>query len=118
MDPTTPKVSVSAHTAEVNAISFNPFNEFLLATGSLLFLPLEMFLLLIFIHSSLPGSADKSVGLWDLRNPNKPIYSLLGHTDEIFQVIQPFKIQKTESKKSFVVFYVEYFSISSSHSFR
>jgi hypothetical protein len=35
---------VNAHGAEVNAISFNPFNEFLVATGMTLLL---LFLLLL-----------------------------------------------------------------------
>eukprot|EP01118_Nematostelium_gracile_P018389 TRINITY_DN8153_c0_g1_i1.p1 TRINITY_DN8153_c0_g1~~TRINITY_DN8153_c0_g1_i1.p1 ORF type:complete len:426 (+),score=104.75 TRINITY_DN8153_c0_g1_i1:131-1279(+) len=56
--------SVEAHTAEVNCLSFNPFNEFILATGS----------------------ADKNVALWDLRNLKEKLHSFQGHTDEIFQV--------------------------------
>ena len=48
----------------MNAISFNPFNDYLLATGS----------------------ADKKVNLWDVRQCQKPIHSLEGHTDEVFQV--------------------------------
>jgi len=64
VDHNSPTVVVPAHGAEVNAISFNPFNEFLVATGS----------------------ADKTVGLWDLRRPTKCVYSLESHTDEIFQV--------------------------------
>ncbi|EHB07460.1 Histone-binding protein RBBP4 [Heterocephalus glaber] len=39
-----PSHSVDAHTAEVNCLSFNPYSEFILATGS----------------------ADKTVALWDL----------------------------------------------------
>merc|ERR1712013_464861 len=41
-----PSHTVDAHTAEVNCLSFNPYSEFILATGS----------------------ADKTVALWDLRN--------------------------------------------------
>mmetsp|Transcript_6647 Transcript_6647/g.10055 ORF Transcript_6647/g.10055 Transcript_6647/m.10055 type:complete len:427 (-) Transcript_6647:164-1444(-) len=63
-DPTTPTACVTAHEAEINAISFNPFNDYLAATGS----------------------ADKKVNLWDLRQIHKPIHSLEGHTDEVFQV--------------------------------
>lgn len=37
---------VQAHAGEINCLSFNPFNEFLLATGS----------------------ADRTVALWDSRN--------------------------------------------------
>jgi len=56
--------SVEAHAAEVNCLSFNPFNEFILATGS----------------------ADKKVALWDMRNLKAKLHSFQGHTDEIFQV--------------------------------
>mmetsp|Transcript_17063 Transcript_17063/g.23667 ORF Transcript_17063/g.23667 Transcript_17063/m.23667 type:complete len:433 (+) Transcript_17063:133-1431(+) len=63
-EPDNPTVSVTAHSAEVNAISFNPFNEYLVATGS----------------------ADKKVNLWDLRQCYKSVHTLEGHTDEVFQV--------------------------------
>eukprot|EP00004_Rigifila_ramosa_P001621 TRINITY_DN11594_c0_g1_i1.p1 TRINITY_DN11594_c0_g1~~TRINITY_DN11594_c0_g1_i1.p1 ORF type:complete len:420 (+),score=100.39 TRINITY_DN11594_c0_g1_i1:1-1260(+) len=56
--------SVEAHTAEVNCLSFNPFGEFLVATGS----------------------ADKTVALWDLRNLKRKLSSFDSHTDEVFQV--------------------------------
>jgi len=56
--------SVEAHSAEVNCLSFNSFNEFILATGS----------------------ADKKVALWDMRNLKAKLHSFQGHTDEIFQV--------------------------------
>ncbi|KHJ49408.1 WD domain, G-beta repeat protein [Trichuris suis] len=55
---------VEAHTAEVNCLSFNPFSEYILATGS----------------------ADKTVALWDLRNLKLKLHSFESHTDEIFQV--------------------------------
>ncbi|KAM4905803.1 LOW QUALITY PROTEIN: histone-binding protein RBBP7 [Sylvia borin] len=55
---------VDAHTAEVNCLSFNPYSEFILATGS----------------------ADKTVTLWDLRNLKLKLYSFESHKDEIFQV--------------------------------
>uniref|UniRef100_A0AAQ5YTF1 Histone-binding protein RBBP4-like N-terminal domain-containing protein n=1 Tax=Amphiprion ocellaris TaxID=80972 RepID=A0AAQ5YTF1_AMPOC len=56
--------SVDAHTAEVNCLSFNPYSEFILATGS----------------------ADKTVALWDLRNLKLKLHSFESHKDEIFQV--------------------------------
>eukprot|EP01137_Pigoraptor_chileana_P025001 Opistho-2@93833 len=64
---TTNKAShvVEAHTAEVNCLSFNPFTEFIVATGS----------------------ADKTVALWDLRNLKRKLHTFEGHTDEIFQVL-------------------------------
>jgi histone-binding protein RBBP4 len=62
--PSSPAQQVEAHTLEVNCLSFNPFNEFILATGS----------------------ADKKVALWDMRNLKNKLHSFQGHTDEIFQV--------------------------------
>ncbi|XP_047219329.1 histone-binding protein RBBP7-like [Girardinichthys multiradiatus] len=56
--------SVDAHTAEVNCLSFNPYSEFIPATGS----------------------ADKTVALWDLRNLKLKLHSFEFHKDEIFQV--------------------------------
>jgi len=55
---------VDAHSAEVNCLSFNPYSEFILATGS----------------------ADKTVALWDLRNLKLKLHSFESHRDEIFQV--------------------------------
>ncbi|KRX22889.1 putative histone-binding protein Caf1, partial [Trichinella nelsoni] len=55
---------VDAHSAEVNCLSFNPFSEYILATGS----------------------ADKTVALWDLRNAKLKLHSFESHKDEIFQV--------------------------------
>ena len=59
-----PSHIVDAHTAEVNCLSFNPYSEFILATGS----------------------ADKTVALWDLRNLKLKLHSFESHKDEIFQV--------------------------------
>ncbi|KAH6928166.1 hypothetical protein HPB50_012356 [Hyalomma asiaticum] len=59
-----PSHTVDAHTAEVNCLSFNPYSEFILATGS----------------------ADKTVALWDLRNLKLKLHSFESHKDEIFQV--------------------------------
>merc|ERR1711890_209557 len=49
--------------AEVNCLSFNPYSEFILATGS----------------------ADKTVALWDLRNLKLKLHSFESHKDEIVQ---------------------------------
>ncbi|GMT00568.1 hypothetical protein PENTCL1PPCAC_22742, partial [Pristionchus entomophagus] len=62
--PTKPSQTVEAHAAEVNCLSFNPYSEFILATGS----------------------ADKTVALWDLRNLKLKLHSFESHKDEIFQV--------------------------------
>uniref|UniRef100_A0A286XM10 Histone-binding protein RBBP4-like N-terminal domain-containing protein n=1 Tax=Cavia porcellus TaxID=10141 RepID=A0A286XM10_CAVPO len=48
----------------MNCLSFNPYSEFILATGS----------------------ADKTVALWDLRNLKLKLHSFESHKDEIFQV--------------------------------
>ncbi|KAK0422688.1 hypothetical protein QR680_007721 [Steinernema hermaphroditum] len=61
---TKPVHVVDAHSAEVNCLSFNPFTEFILATGS----------------------SDKTVALWDLRNLKMKLHSFESHTDEVFQV--------------------------------
>ncbi|XP_012887563.1 PREDICTED: histone-binding protein RBBP7 [Dipodomys ordii] len=58
-----PSHLVDAHTAEVNCLSFNPYSEFILATGS----------------------ADKTVALWDLRNLKLKLHTFESHKDEIFQ---------------------------------
>ncbi|XP_066139843.1 chromatin assembly factor 1 p55 subunit isoform X1 [Euwallacea fornicatus] len=63
-NPSKPSHTVDAHTAEVNCLSFNPYSEFILATGS----------------------ADKTVALWDLRNLKLKLHSFESHKDEIFQV--------------------------------
>jgi len=60
----TPRHTIKAHSAEVNCLSFNPYSEFTLATGS----------------------ADTTVALWDLRNLKLKLHSFESHTDEIFQV--------------------------------
>jgi len=62
--PNKPSQIIEAHSAEVNCLSFNPYSEFILATGS----------------------ADKTVALWDLRNTKMKLHSFESHKDEIFQV--------------------------------
>lgn len=56
---------IDAHSAEVNCLAFNPFSEYILATGS----------------------ADKTVAMWDLRNLTMKLHSFESHKDEIFQVL-------------------------------
>ncbi|KAK4258484.1 hypothetical protein QN277_004927 [Acacia crassicarpa] len=56
--------SVKAHDREVNFLSFNPFNEWILATAS----------------------SDSTVGLFDTRKLTKPLHALSSHIDEVFQV--------------------------------
>jgi len=53
-----------AHKGEVHCLSFNPFSEYLLITGS----------------------ADKTVGLWDLRNTKKKLHSFESHVDQVYHV--------------------------------
>ena len=55
---------VEAHSAEVNCLSFNPFNEFIVATGS----------------------ADKTVAIWDIRNLSRKLHLFDCHQEEVFQV--------------------------------
>lgn len=63
-NPNKPSHTVEAHNGEVNCLSFNPYSEFILVTGS----------------------ADRTVGLWDLRNLKLKLHSFESHKDEIFQV--------------------------------
>eukprot|EP01134_Creolimax_fragrantissima_P001107 CFRG1107T1 len=58
-----PVMSARVHDAEVTTLSFNPFNDFIVATGS----------------------ADKTVALWDLRNLKSSMHTLK-HTEEVVQV--------------------------------
>ncbi|KAK3587716.1 hypothetical protein CHS0354_042507, partial [Potamilus streckersoni] len=55
---------VRAHTAEVQCLSFNPYCEYLMATGS----------------------ADGSVAVWDIRYFNSRLYSIVAHQDATYQV--------------------------------
>ena len=48
----------------MNCISFNPYNEFLLATGGM----------------------DQTVALWDLRNMKQRVHSFEAHDKGVFQV--------------------------------
>lgn len=51
----------NAHNTAINALSFNPFNEYILATGS----------------------SDTSVHIWDMRCLRKPVYGLHGHSGDV-----------------------------------
>jgi len=62
--PNTSGKVVTAHTEPINCIAFNPFSEWVLATGS----------------------KDKTVGSWDLRKLKTQVHSFVHHTDEIYQV--------------------------------
>lgn len=55
---------VAIENGEVNCLSFNPFSEYLVATGG----------------------SDGVVGLWDLRNLKQKLHSLEGHQGGVFQV--------------------------------
>ncbi|XP_027355582.1 WD-40 repeat-containing protein MSI3-like [Abrus precatorius] len=59
-----PQQSVKPHEREVNFLSFNPYNESILATAS----------------------SDTTIGLFDIRNLTVPLHVLSSHTDEVFQV--------------------------------
>jgi WD40 repeat protein len=59
-----PYQSVDAHAAEVHCLAFNPYSEFILATGS----------------------ADRTVALWDMRNLAVKLHSFENHADEIIQI--------------------------------
>lgn len=63
-DRNTAQSVVTAHSAEVNCLSFNPFSEFLIVTGS----------------------ADKTVALWDMRALKSKLHSFEGHTSDVMQV--------------------------------
>ena len=53
--------AIDGHQDAINALSFNPASEYVLATGS----------------------ADNSIGIWDLRNLKVKLHALVGHTDSV-----------------------------------
>jgi histone-binding protein RBBP4 len=52
------------HSDAINSLAFNPHSEFLVATAS----------------------ADRTVGIWDLRNLKTKVHTLLGHTNAVTSV--------------------------------
>ena len=56
--------SLTAHSKEVNAVAFNPVEQFLFATGS----------------------SDTTVALWDHRNTSRPLHALVGHKAEVYSL--------------------------------
>lgn len=63
-DSETSRAAIAAmdgHQDAINSLSFNPASEFVLATGS----------------------ADKTIGIWDLRNLKIKLHSLIGHQDSV-----------------------------------
>ena len=56
-----PLIVPEGHQDAINSLSFNPGSEFILATGS----------------------ADKTIGIWDLRNIKVKLHSLIGHQDSV-----------------------------------
>jgi histone-binding protein RBBP4 len=56
--------AVKAHEKEINYLSFNPYNEWVLATAS----------------------SDETVALFDMRKLTAPLHVLSGHSGEVFQV--------------------------------
>eukprot|EP00245_Coleochaete_scutata_P013461 TRINITY_DN5484_c0_g1_i1.p1 TRINITY_DN5484_c0_g1~~TRINITY_DN5484_c0_g1_i1.p1 ORF type:complete len:425 (+),score=83.86 TRINITY_DN5484_c0_g1_i1:128-1402(+) len=59
-----PSQHVNAHKAEVNCLSFNPFSEYVVATGS----------------------ADRTVVIHDMRRLVTPLHTLTNHVEEVFQI--------------------------------
>lgn len=55
---------VEAHTQEIMAVDYSPFDSNLMITGS----------------------ADKTVAVWDTRNTKVKLFSLKAHKDEVSQV--------------------------------
>lgn len=49
------------HKDAINALAFNPAAEYVLATGS----------------------ADRTIGIWDLRNLKTKLHALVGHNDSV-----------------------------------
>jgi histone-binding protein RBBP4 len=58
------KTVADAHSSDINCISFNPANEFLLATGS----------------------TDATVALWDMRNMKQKMHSFEGHKGGVYSL--------------------------------
>jgi len=59
-----PLITCMGHNKEVNSLNFNPFNEYLILTGS----------------------SDQTVALWDMRNLSKKLHSFTTHNGEVLKV--------------------------------
>lgn len=99
-----PSHLVDAHTAEVNCLSFNPYSEFILATGSadkvftflhIWCLQTQLSCTVIKYFKTYGKCKNKflfhcyflqTVALWDLRNLKLKLHTFESHKDEIFQV--------------------------------
>lgn len=101
-----PSHSVDAHTAEVNCLSFNPYSEFILATGSadkvftcayFKFISILDDSSLAIIVKMISCYFSQTVALWDLRNLKLKLHSFESHKDEIFQVGKLFSQPVTKS---------------------
>lgn len=57
-------LSLNAHDSEINTLSWSPFNEYYLISGS----------------------SDKTVGLWDSRNLSRKLHKFEGHSEEVYCV--------------------------------
>jgi WD40 repeat protein len=53
-----------AHQDDINAVAFNPFNEYLVATGS----------------------SDNDIAVWDLRKLTSRLQTLSGHTNDVYRI--------------------------------
>jgi histone-binding protein RBBP4 len=62
--PSRPCIKTKGHRHGINTLAFNPYQEYLLATGS----------------------ADHTAALWDLRNMTSKLHSFESHIDEVFSV--------------------------------
>jgi histone-binding protein RBBP4 len=84
-----PSQIIEAHSAEVNCLSFNPYSEYILATGSadkVCFLGFILEKFLAENYNFFCFIIFKTVALWDLRNTKMKLHSFESHKDEIFQV--------------------------------
>jgi histone-binding protein RBBP4 len=75
---------VEAHSKEVNCVAFNPFNEFILATGSSDHVRARPECICVCSFGA--PFLGQTVRLWDLRNTRSPLHSFLSHSDDVFQV--------------------------------